>query len=170
MKQSKFPAGWDEKRVREVLAHYESQTEAEAVGRIRLQRPDQSSHPRRAPLRPLDVLSSQLDGIPGDLKGRLDQILTKLGHTTPDSRSKFFRLVDEFGRSGAGRETRRCADGNERDADSDQGKALDRVGERSFRGQSGFSAVARAARIRAMQSTAFGTSPVARASSSAWTF
>ncbi len=26
-----FPAGWDEKRVRQVLAHYENQTEDEAV-------------------------------------------------------------------------------------------------------------------------------------------
>lgn len=31
MKQSKFPPGWDEERVRRVLAHYEQQTEAEAV-------------------------------------------------------------------------------------------------------------------------------------------
>lgn len=31
MRQSKFPPGWDEKRVKEVLAHYESQTEEEAV-------------------------------------------------------------------------------------------------------------------------------------------
>ena len=31
MKQTKFPPGWDEKRVREVLAHYEDQTEDEAV-------------------------------------------------------------------------------------------------------------------------------------------
>lgn len=31
MKQSKFPAGWDEERVRQVLEYYESQTEAEAV-------------------------------------------------------------------------------------------------------------------------------------------
>jgi len=31
MKQSKFPPGWDEKRVNEVLTHYESQTEEEAV-------------------------------------------------------------------------------------------------------------------------------------------
>jgi len=31
MKQSKFPPGWDRKRVRDVLAHYESQTEEEAV-------------------------------------------------------------------------------------------------------------------------------------------
>jgi hypothetical protein len=31
MKQSKFPPGWDEERVRRVLAHYEDQTEDEAV-------------------------------------------------------------------------------------------------------------------------------------------
>ena len=31
MKMNKFPPGWDENRVREVLAHYESQSEAEAV-------------------------------------------------------------------------------------------------------------------------------------------
>ena len=31
MKQSKFPPGWDEERVRRVLDHYERQTEEEAV-------------------------------------------------------------------------------------------------------------------------------------------
>ena len=31
MKQSGFPPGWDEERVRRVLDHYETQTEAEAV-------------------------------------------------------------------------------------------------------------------------------------------
>lgn len=31
MKQSKFPPGWDETRVKEVLAHYESQSEEEAL-------------------------------------------------------------------------------------------------------------------------------------------
>lgn len=31
MKQNKFPAGWNEERVRRVLAHYEHQTEEEAV-------------------------------------------------------------------------------------------------------------------------------------------
>ena len=31
MKQEQFPPGWDGKRVREVLAHYETQTEIEAV-------------------------------------------------------------------------------------------------------------------------------------------
>lgn len=31
MNQSKFPPNWDEKRVQEVLAHYESQSEDQAV-------------------------------------------------------------------------------------------------------------------------------------------
>ncbi len=31
MKQSEFPEGWDEEKVRRVLAHYEQQSEAEAV-------------------------------------------------------------------------------------------------------------------------------------------
>jgi hypothetical protein len=31
MKQSRFPKGWDEARVRRVLATYEAQTEEEAV-------------------------------------------------------------------------------------------------------------------------------------------
>ena len=31
MKQSKFPPGWDENRVKNVIDHYESQSEEEAV-------------------------------------------------------------------------------------------------------------------------------------------
>lgn len=31
MSQNNFPAGWDEDRVKRVLAHYEEQTEVEAV-------------------------------------------------------------------------------------------------------------------------------------------
>lgn len=31
MKKSKFPTGWDEKRVRRVLEHYAAQSEEEAV-------------------------------------------------------------------------------------------------------------------------------------------
>jgi hypothetical protein len=31
MKQNKFPPGWDTERVNRVLAHYESQSEEEAV-------------------------------------------------------------------------------------------------------------------------------------------
>jgi len=31
MRQTRFPPGWDEERVRRVLEHYESQTDEEAV-------------------------------------------------------------------------------------------------------------------------------------------
>jgi hypothetical protein len=31
MKQSGFPPGWDDERVRRVIAHYEEQTESQAV-------------------------------------------------------------------------------------------------------------------------------------------
>ena len=31
MKQNRYPAGWNEERVRKLLLHYETQTEAEAV-------------------------------------------------------------------------------------------------------------------------------------------
>ena len=31
MRQNKFPSGWDQERVRKILAHYEQQTEEEAV-------------------------------------------------------------------------------------------------------------------------------------------
>ena len=31
MKKNKFPAGWDEERVRRVLDHYENQTDSQAV-------------------------------------------------------------------------------------------------------------------------------------------
>jgi hypothetical protein len=34
MSAQKFPPGWDEKRVRDVLAHYESQTEDEQFAEI----------------------------------------------------------------------------------------------------------------------------------------
>ena len=31
MKQSQFPPGWDEKRIQDVIAYYETQTEDDAV-------------------------------------------------------------------------------------------------------------------------------------------
>ena len=34
MTQQKFPAGWDEERVKEVIAHYENQTEDEQFAEI----------------------------------------------------------------------------------------------------------------------------------------
>jgi hypothetical protein len=40
MSQAKFPPGWDEKRVAEVLAHYESQGEDEQFAEIEATRED----------------------------------------------------------------------------------------------------------------------------------
>lgn len=40
MKQSKFPPGWDEQRVKRVLSHYETQTEDEAVAEDEAARDD----------------------------------------------------------------------------------------------------------------------------------
>lgn len=34
MKKQKFPPGWDEERIKEVIAHYESQTEDEEFAEI----------------------------------------------------------------------------------------------------------------------------------------
>ena len=34
MKKQKFPPGWDEKRVKEVIAHYENQSEDEEFAEI----------------------------------------------------------------------------------------------------------------------------------------
>jgi len=42
MKQSKFPPNWDEERVNRVLAHYEEQTEEEAVAEDEVAFADQS--------------------------------------------------------------------------------------------------------------------------------
>lgn len=44
MSETRFPPGWDEERVRKVLAHYEEQTEEEAVAEdeAALEDPDQT--------------------------------------------------------------------------------------------------------------------------------
>jgi hypothetical protein len=44
MNERKYPPGWDQKRVRSVLAHYEQQTEEEAVaeGEAALEHDDES--------------------------------------------------------------------------------------------------------------------------------
>ncbi len=44
MRQKRFPPGWDEDRVRRVLAHYEEQTEEEAVAEdeAAVEEPDQT--------------------------------------------------------------------------------------------------------------------------------
>jgi hypothetical protein len=50
MKQSKFPPGWDEQRVQSVLAHYEDQTEEEAVAEDEAASEDQAQVTMEIPL------------------------------------------------------------------------------------------------------------------------
>jgi hypothetical protein len=62
MKTNKFPPGWDEKRVREVLAHYESQTEDEEFAEIEAA---------------LDAKDTTLMSIPSDLVPEVRAILAR---------------------------------------------------------------------------------------------
>jgi len=48
-KPSKYPPGWDEDRVRRVLAHYEAQTESEAVAEDEAAFEDQTQTTIRVP-------------------------------------------------------------------------------------------------------------------------
>jgi phosphoglycolate phosphatase-like HAD superfamily hydrolase len=50
MKQSNFPPGWDEQRVRKVIAHYEAQTEDEAVAEDEAMLQDQSQAVMEIPM------------------------------------------------------------------------------------------------------------------------
>lgn len=43
MKQNEFPPGWDEERVRSVIAYYDQQTEDEAVAEAEAALQDESS-------------------------------------------------------------------------------------------------------------------------------
>jgi hypothetical protein len=62
MKKNRFPPGWDEQRVREVLAHYESQTEDEEFAEIEAA---------------LDAKDSTLMSIPSDLVPEVRAILAR---------------------------------------------------------------------------------------------
>jgi hypothetical protein len=62
MKQSKFPPGWDEERVKRVLAHYEFQTEEEAVAE------DESS---------FEALEQTVMEIPTELVPKVRELIAK---------------------------------------------------------------------------------------------
>ncbi len=49
MRQSRFPPGWDEERVRKVLKHYDEQSEEEAVAEDEAAFDDQSQSTVRVP-------------------------------------------------------------------------------------------------------------------------
>ena len=64
MTQPKFPPGWDEDRVQRVLAHYESQTEDEAVAE------DEAAY---------EDPTHTVMGIPNDLVPAVRELLAKRG-------------------------------------------------------------------------------------------
>ena len=73
MKQSNFPRGWDEERVRRVLAHYEQQTEEEAVAE------DEASFEDR---------TQTLMGVPKELVPAIRELIAKRRQPCRTSRSR----------------------------------------------------------------------------------
>ncbi|MBF0465956.1 MAG: hypothetical protein HQK88_13360 [Nitrospirae bacterium] len=67
MRQTRFPPGWDEKRVQTVLAHYEQQTEEEAVAE------DESAFDRHIPT---------IMEVPNDLVPAVRQLIAKHHNST----------------------------------------------------------------------------------------
>ena len=62
MIQSKFPPGWDERRVEEVLAHYQTQTEEQAVAE------DEAAH---------EDPSQTFMEVPNDLVPKVRELIAK---------------------------------------------------------------------------------------------
>jgi hypothetical protein len=62
MKRSKFPPGWDAERVKRVLAHYEAQSEEEAVAE------DEAA---------FEALGQTVMEVPTDLVPRIRQLIAK---------------------------------------------------------------------------------------------
>jgi hypothetical protein len=67
MNQQKFPPGWDEERVRRVLAHYESQTEDEQFAEIEAA---------------WEAETVTMMAIPTELAPRVRELLAKTGPTS----------------------------------------------------------------------------------------
>ena len=65
MEPGKFPPGWDEERVKEVLAHYETQTEEEAVAE------DEAAY---------EDSSQTLMGVPNELVPEVRELIAKQGN------------------------------------------------------------------------------------------
>jgi hypothetical protein len=54
--QNKFPPGWDESRVYRILAHYEQQTDAEAVAEDEAAFENQTQTAMEVPVEPVPVV------------------------------------------------------------------------------------------------------------------
>jgi len=68
-RQSKFPAGWDEKRVKRVLEHYETQSEDEAVAE------DEAAY---------EDTNQTFMGIPNELIPVVRELIAKKTELTPN--------------------------------------------------------------------------------------
>jgi hypothetical protein len=68
MNQSKFPRDWDAQRVQEVLAHYEAQTEEEALAEDEAAFADQSQAVMEIPLELVPIVREMLAKYYGDNK------------------------------------------------------------------------------------------------------
>ena len=66
MKQTRLPTGWDEQRVQQVLAHYESQTEDEAVAEDEAAFADQTQTVMEIPIALVPVVRELLAKYYGD--------------------------------------------------------------------------------------------------------
>jgi hypothetical protein len=64
MSQNKFPEGWDEKRVQRVLAHYENQTDVEALAED------------EAEIQPAETVMN----VPHDLVPKVRELIAKYQH------------------------------------------------------------------------------------------
>ena len=71
--KNKFPPGWDEKRVQRVLAHYEGQTEEEAVAE------DEAAFERE---------NQTLMGIPWELVPKVRELIAHLESEMSNKRRK----------------------------------------------------------------------------------
>jgi hypothetical protein len=60
MKEKQFPPGWDEERIKRVIAHYEEQTEDEAVVEDELVLADQNQTVMEIPLALVPVVRELL--------------------------------------------------------------------------------------------------------------
>ncbi len=62
MKRSKFPPGWDAERVKRVLAHYEAQSEEEAVAE------DEAAY---------ETSGQTIMGVPSELVPKIRELIAK---------------------------------------------------------------------------------------------
>ena len=66
MTRNRFPPGWDEKRVRRVLAHYENQSDEEVAAEDALAFKDKRRAVVEVPIELLPVIRGLIELVPGN--------------------------------------------------------------------------------------------------------